>query len=358
MSALRMFIPITKVDAAQRLVYGLATAEKQDRAGEICDYNSTKPQYEKWSNEIARSTRGRSLGVLRAMHKPNAAGKVTAINFNDLDRQIEICVKVVDDSEWEKVVEGVYTGFSQGGAYLKRWTDADGLTRYTAAPTEISLVDVPCLAESSFELIKIDGSREFRQFSDSVRADNPTDAIIQEMESLRDTAKESDDPGREISDVSYKFSDIIDRAISILRTASDERNMKEADGEQSQDSAPSRSSVKFLDKANSIKLRDRSEESDCRRLSCPSQQFASGGLEKSFEVLARTLDDVLQRVMRIEAQPVPLPVGGNNRAISKAEDASGGLRSSDVVDQLLSDPDGLSLLAIKLAHRSGGRTSR
>ena len=27
MSALRMFIPITKVDAARRLVYGLATAE-------------------------------------------------------------------------------------------------------------------------------------------------------------------------------------------------------------------------------------------------------------------------------------------------------------------------------------------
>jgi hypothetical protein len=35
MSALRMFIPITKVDAARRLVYGLATAETEDRAGEI-----------------------------------------------------------------------------------------------------------------------------------------------------------------------------------------------------------------------------------------------------------------------------------------------------------------------------------
>lgn len=46
MSALRMFIPITKVDAAQRLVYGLATAELEDRAGEICDYASTKPLYE------------------------------------------------------------------------------------------------------------------------------------------------------------------------------------------------------------------------------------------------------------------------------------------------------------------------
>ncbi len=56
MSALRMFIPITKVDAAQRLVYGLATAEVEDRTGEICDYASTKPLYEKWSKEIAKST--------------------------------------------------------------------------------------------------------------------------------------------------------------------------------------------------------------------------------------------------------------------------------------------------------------
>jgi len=31
MSALRMFIPITKVNAARRLVYGLATAETEDR---------------------------------------------------------------------------------------------------------------------------------------------------------------------------------------------------------------------------------------------------------------------------------------------------------------------------------------
>ena len=45
MSALRTFIPITKVDAARRLVYGLATAETEDRAGEICDYASTKPLY-------------------------------------------------------------------------------------------------------------------------------------------------------------------------------------------------------------------------------------------------------------------------------------------------------------------------
>ena len=139
MSDLKSVIPITKVDAQQRLVYGVATAEAEDRAGEICDYDSTKPLYEKWSQEIAQSTGGKSRGNLRAMHGAVAAGKVTALNFNDKKKQIEICAKVVDDAEWNKVKEGVYTGFSQGGTYTRRWTDDDGLTRYTAAPSEISL---------------------------------------------------------------------------------------------------------------------------------------------------------------------------------------------------------------------------
>ena len=157
---LRLDIPITKVDAAQRLVYGLATAEVPDRSGEICDYASTKPLYEKWSEAIAASSGGKSFGNLRAMHGAVAAGKVTALAFNDAAKQIEICAKVVDDAEWSKVEEGVYTGFSQGGAYARRWTDASGAKRYTAEPHEISLVDLPCLAEARFEMIKADGSHE------------------------------------------------------------------------------------------------------------------------------------------------------------------------------------------------------
>ncbi|MET4238615.1 hypothetical protein [Bradyrhizobium sp. RT10b] len=162
-TALNLFIPITKVDAAQRLVYGLATAEKVDRSGEVCDYESTKPFYEKWSGDIAKTTDGKSLGNVRAMHGKVAAGKVTAINFNDSDKQIEICAKVVDDNEWKKVEEGVYTGFSQGGAYVKRWKDGD-VQKYTADPSEVSLVDLPCLDIATFSIIKADGTTEMRKF--------------------------------------------------------------------------------------------------------------------------------------------------------------------------------------------------
>lgn len=196
MPELSLFLPLTKVDAANRLVYGLATAETPDRAGEVCDYASTKPLYEKWSGSIAKATDGRSLGNLRAMHGKVAAGKVTQIAFNDDARQIEICAKVVDDAEWKKVEEGVYTGFSQGGAYAKRWRGEDGLMRYTADPSEVSLVDLPCLPSATFQVLKSDGAAETRPFAESVRIalpPQPTNAAV--FAEAEDLAKAAGRPG-------------------------------------------------------------------------------------------------------------------------------------------------------------------
>lgn len=176
-SDLRLFIPLTKIDVEKRLVYGIATAELPDLAGEVCDYASTKPLYEKWSEGVKKASGGRSLGNLRAMHGKVAAGKLTDITFNDEARQVEVCSKVVDDGEWKKCLEGVYTGFSQGGRYVKRWTDeTTGLTHYTADPGEISLVDVPCLKEATFNIVKADGLVEKRAFQ-AVAEDPEADDI-------------------------------------------------------------------------------------------------------------------------------------------------------------------------------------
>lgn len=172
MDDMQIFIPITKVDAAKRLVYGVVTAETPDMLGEVCDYASTKPLYQKWSQKFADATEGKSFGNLRAMHSNIAAGKLVGIAFNDEQKRIEICGKVVDDAEWQKVEEGVYTGFSQGGRYRKRWPDPDQpkLTRYTAEPVEVSLVDHPCLPEATFAVVKADGSTELRKFKASAVA--------------------------------------------------------------------------------------------------------------------------------------------------------------------------------------------
>ncbi|HLY36164.1 MAG TPA: DUF6582 domain-containing protein [Candidatus Limnocylindria bacterium] len=163
---LRLFVPITKVDVAKREVWGRAADETPDKDREVFDYASSKPHFEAWSGEIAKASDGKSLGNLRAMHQKIAAGKVIALNLDDAAKAVEIGTKVVDDAEWAKVEEGVYTGFSVGGGYAKRWTDpADaGLTRYTAVPSEISLADNPCNPAARFSLVKADGTAEERAF--------------------------------------------------------------------------------------------------------------------------------------------------------------------------------------------------
>ncbi len=168
---MRLFAQITKVDQAKRLVYGRACQEVVDRSGEIFDYESSKPYFKAWSDGIAKDTDGKSLGNVRAMHGKVSAGKVTAIDFNDTDKAVDICAKVVDDNEWNKTVEGCYTGFSIGGSYVgdkktEKIADKD-VTRYTADPTEISLVDQPCVPTAKFfDIVKADGVIEKVAFKD------------------------------------------------------------------------------------------------------------------------------------------------------------------------------------------------
>jgi hypothetical protein len=162
-----LFIPITKVDVAKRLVYGTIAEEVPDKSGEIMDYNSAKPEFEAWSAAVGRASNGKSAGNLRAMHGSVAAGRLDRIVFDDNEKRIATVAKVVDDTEWQKVLEGVYTGFSMGGKYKKRWRDPKKpeLTRYTPEPMEVSLVDNPCIPSATFEVIKDDGSRELRKFN-------------------------------------------------------------------------------------------------------------------------------------------------------------------------------------------------
>jgi uncharacterized protein YodC (DUF2158 family) len=70
---------------------------------------------------------------------------------------------VVDEDDWKKCLEGVYTGFSQGGRYVRKWFDGK-TNRYTAAPNEISLVDYPALKSATFSLVKANGIVEEHPF--------------------------------------------------------------------------------------------------------------------------------------------------------------------------------------------------
>lgn len=180
MDQLNLFVPLKKADAALRLVYGIAAAERPDKSREIMDYASAKPAFQKWSDEIAAATDGKSLGNVRLMHTKSAIGKVTELVFNDETKEVEVCAKIVDDAAWKMVEEGVLGGFSIGGGYAKTWPDQihKGHKRYTPALSELSLVDNPCIPGATFSLTKADGTveeveikeRPFEPTNDAVRA--------------------------------------------------------------------------------------------------------------------------------------------------------------------------------------------
>lgn len=157
---MKYFIPLKKIDEEKRLVYGIATAEEVDRMDEIMDYESSKPYIEAWSDETKAQTKGDSLGNVRAMHDAISAGKLTAIDFDDAKKMVSVCAKIVDDAEWQKVLQSVYTGFSFGGYAVKRWKDEEfNAMRYTLSPCELSLADRPCVPSAVFcDIVKADGS--------------------------------------------------------------------------------------------------------------------------------------------------------------------------------------------------------
>jgi hypothetical protein len=165
---LNLFAQIAKIDESKHEVWGIATAEVIDKEGEIFDYDSSKPYFKKWSDEIAKATDGKSLGNVREMHAPSAVGKLVALDFDDDLKQVRVGARIVDSAAWQKCMQGVYTGFSIGGAYVKAWKEGE-YVRFTAKPVEISVVDNPCVPGAHFTAVKADGSFEVRKFTTPVR---------------------------------------------------------------------------------------------------------------------------------------------------------------------------------------------
>lgn len=190
MDPLRIFVPLAKADAAQRLVYGYFD-ETPDRAGEVFDYASSKPNIEAWSAEMSKASDGKSLGNIRGQHSNIAAGKLVELTFDDDLKKVGFVAKVVDDNEWKKVEEGVYTGFSPGGRYAKRWQDG-AHKRYTADVRELSIVDIPCNPSATFTMVKADGTEEARAFALDAAYEPGNTATVERAEVLAKAAGKPD----------------------------------------------------------------------------------------------------------------------------------------------------------------------
>lgn len=193
---LSVFIPLLKADIAKREVWGVAAIEQPDQAREIMDYHKSKPNFLKWSDSIRKASNGKSLGNVREGHTTHAIGKVIALEADDAAKAIRVGIKVVDDNAWNKVIEGVFTGFSIGGSYGERWQDGmnKSLTRYEAKPSEISLVDVPCIPGATFDVVKADGSVMTKAFPPQEEKEDPKEETSSaEGEQSSDQSQEDSD---------------------------------------------------------------------------------------------------------------------------------------------------------------------
>jgi hypothetical protein len=181
------YIQFTKVNGINHTVEGILTDETPDKSGEICDYESSKPHYQEWSGEFNKATNGQSLGNVREMHQLKAVGKFNSIDYDDTGKAITGVALVVDPIAWEKCEKGVYTGFSHGGSYVGTPTKEGNYKRYTAKPSEISLVDNPCNPNAHFTFVRADGTEEMRKFVGSA----------EEAETTRTPPEEEDFSGCE-----------------------------------------------------------------------------------------------------------------------------------------------------------------
>ena len=159
------FVPLSKMEEqsdGSLFVYGLVTEEKPDLDGEVCDYATTQPLYQKRTEErreLTSKIEGMtpSLMAMRAQHDPKQAiGAGRSLVCDDAAKTIKMGFHIVDTEAVKKWKTGVFVGFSQGGEYVSRWEDPvfKGCMRYTADPMEVSSVDSPCLPSALAESMK------------------------------------------------------------------------------------------------------------------------------------------------------------------------------------------------------------
>lgn len=165
-NGMHVFLPLTKVepqDDGSCIVEGYATVEELDAQGEVVLYDASKAAFSEMAEHFTKATDGASLGNLRAMHQPIAAGKLTAWWPDDAKKGIGVRGKVVDPAEVKKCRESVYTGFSVSApkGMVKR-----SVQEWNGKPTpvvteyhlsELSLVDKGAAPSALFSLVKVSG---------------------------------------------------------------------------------------------------------------------------------------------------------------------------------------------------------
>jgi hypothetical protein len=142
---MKIYLPIAKVDAERREVWGYASTEARDDQGEVVRREAL----------IAALGDYMRFANIREMHQLSAVGIAREAAVDD--RGLYVGARIVDDQAWQKVVEGVYKGYSIGGQITER-DPADYKTITGLVLNEISLVDRPANPEAVFDYWKAAGA--------------------------------------------------------------------------------------------------------------------------------------------------------------------------------------------------------
>jgi phage head maturation protease len=142
---MKIYLPIAKVDTEQREVWGYASTEARDDQGEVVKRDALTAalgEYMRFAN-------------IREMHQLSAVGVAREAAVDD--KGLYVGARIVDDQAWQKVVEGVYKGYSIGGRITQR-DPANYKTITGLVLNEISLVDRPANPEAVFDYWKAAGA--------------------------------------------------------------------------------------------------------------------------------------------------------------------------------------------------------
>jgi len=143
MQKFNRFVPISKVDEEEQMVYGFASTPALDSQGEVVEVSALEkalPEYLKFP-------------TIREMHQAKAIG-ITKETKIESGKGLFIGAKIVDKDAWLKVKEGVYRAFSIGGAVRQKVDN----TIKDLMLTEISLVDRPANPEAVITVFKSEQS--------------------------------------------------------------------------------------------------------------------------------------------------------------------------------------------------------
>ena len=142
---MKIYFPLAKIDAESHEVWGYASTEARDDQGEVVKRDalmSALGDYMKFAN-------------IREMHQLSAVGIAKEVAVDD--RGLYVGAKIIDPIAWQKVIEGVYKGYSIGGRVTQR-DPADHKTITGLVLNEISLVDRPANPEAIFDYWKSAGA--------------------------------------------------------------------------------------------------------------------------------------------------------------------------------------------------------